>query len=83
MIEKAIILGIVIAFIVSFLTISGIRNYLIEHCKITMLAKLLSCDFCLSFWLAVIVCFALAVQTRQFNIIFLPIVSTPISRFLE
>lgn len=79
---SAIIIALVAAFIILFIDKIGLRNWLIEKSP-KLLSKLFSCDFCLSFWVSVILTL-IAVFVLGGDMIYLisPILATPITRFL-
>lgn len=47
-----------------------------------LISQLFECDFCLSFWTSLILAIILAIIFNEMSIIFIPIVSTPITRIL-
>lgn len=71
------------AFIILFITKIGLRNFIIEKAN-TTLSKLFNCDFCLSFWLSVIICVAAICLGKMdlYKLFVLPIFTTPIIRIL-
>ena len=70
------------AFIVLLLSTSGVRNTVIERCKYKIISKMFSCDFCLSFWVSVIVSFGAYFALRDIAILAIPFLSTPLTRTL-
>lgn len=73
------------AFVVLFLGKIGLRDYLIEHSRISILSKLIACDFCLCFWINLVfsTSFVLFNIPTEIPMIFVyTICSTPISRFI-
>lgn len=69
------------AFIILVLNKTGIRDYLIEHSP-KPLSKLFSCDFCLGFWISVILALILAVFFQSLILLYIPILGAPIIRIL-
>lgn len=47
-----------------------------------LLFKLLSCDLCMSFWIAVVLSIVSAVVFMDITFVLVPIFSTPITRYL-
>ncbi len=84
-IYKIIIIALLVAFIILFANKSEIRIKLRDFCdehKMPLIAKMLDCDFCLSFWAGVILSIAFAIATKDISCILIPFLSTPITRFL-
>lgn len=83
-IAYAILTGLFIAFIVLLLN-KTIRYDLRDFCdkyKISLIAKMLDCDFCLSFWLSLAFCIAISITSSDYLFLFIPFFSTPITRFM-
>ena len=47
-----------------------------------LISQLFDCDFCLSFWTSLILAIILAIFINEIDIIFISIISTPITRIL-
>lgn len=77
----AIIIAGISAFGILLIGKLGIRDEIIVRAP-KLISELFSCDFCLSFWLSLILAIILAIFFRELSIIFIPIVSTPITRIL-
>lgn len=60
----------------------GMRGALIEKVPIKAISKMLSCDFCLSFWTAVFNSVVFVVCTGEIMWLVLPIFTAPITRLL-
>lgn len=69
------------AFTILLIGKLGIRNYIIARAP-KLISQLFECDFCLSFWTSFILAIFLAIFFNEFNILFIPILSTPITRIL-
>ena len=82
MLTDTILVALVSAFFVIFTHKTGIRNYVIENCKIELLSKLFACDFCYCFWLNAIICVGLAFAYSDYTMLAIPYLSTPITRYL-
>lgn len=64
---------------------SGFRYWLRDQCDnidFTIIAKTLDCDFCLGFWLSVIISIAMVLITLDPSYIYVPVFAAPIIRFL-
>ena len=69
------------AFVILLIGKLGIRDSVIAKAP-KLISQLFDCDFCLSFWTSVILAVILANFFREMNILFIPIISTPITRIL-
>ncbi len=79
---SSMLLGIFVAFVVSALTISGLRYKAAQRAPL-MVGKALSCDFCLSFWFSLAVSVAIALVLWESWPVFMPVFSTPVAKFFE
>lgn len=78
-----IFIACITAFIILFIGKIGLRDYLIEHVKYKILGDLLSCDFCLCFWLSLVLSYIMFYTAPNLCLIALyTICSTVIARFL-
>lgn len=71
------------AFIILFLNKTNWRYKLrdwFDRMQSPLIAKMLDCDFCLCFWVSVLL--TAFVAYKDPTLIFIPIYSTPIARFL-
>lgn len=69
------------AFAILFAERLGIRDKIVAEAP-KLISQLFECDFCLSFWTSLILAIILAIIFNEISIIFIPIVSTPITRIL-
>lgn len=69
------------AFVILLIGKLGIRDSVIAKAP-KLISQLFDCDFCLSFWTSVILAVILANFFSEFSILFIPIISTPITRIL-
>lgn len=58
-----------------------IRNEIIMQAP-RLISKLFDCDFCLSFWFSLILAVIFAIIFSDPMLLFVPIISTPITRIL-
>lgn len=59
----------------------GIRDEIIARAP-KLISELFSCDFCLSFWFSLILTIILAIFFSEIIVLFISIISTPITRIL-
>lgn len=82
---QIILIALFSAFIELFMSKSGFRYWLRDQCDytgFTIVAKMLDCDFCLGFWLSVIISIAVVLITLDPSYIYVPVFAIPIIRFL-
>lgn len=83
----SVFVGLVAAFIILFITKIGLRDWVQVHGS-ELVNKLFSCQFCLSFWIGLLIsCILLIFITftggyLQPLYVFIPICSTPITRII-
>lgn len=82
MLQISIIVSAFVAFIILLIEKIGLRAYLIETITIEPLSKMLTCDFCLSFWLSFVISLILFIITDNEFLLFIPFISTPLTRIL-
>ena len=81
MLSALIYIALAAAFAILLIGKLGIRGSIIVRAP-KLISQLFDCDFCLSFWMSVILAVILAIFFREMNILFIPIISTPITRIL-
>ena len=69
------------AFAILFAERLGVRDKIVAEAP-KLISQLFECDFCLSFWTSLILAIILAIIFNEMSIIFIPIMSTPITRIL-
>ena len=82
---QIILIALFSTFVELLMSISGFRYWLRDQCDnidFTIIAKMLDCDFCLGFWLSVIISIAMVLITLDPSYIYVPVFATPIIRFL-
>lgn len=79
--ETILIVALIAAFIILLLKKLGVVEYMQVNGN-KLISELFSCDFCMSFWASVIICFFITCATNDLHIMLLPFVTTPITRFL-
>lgn len=81
MLSALICIALAAVFIILLIGKLGIRDSIIAKAP-KLISKLFECDFCLSFWTSLILAIILAIFFREMTILFIPIISTPITRIL-
>lgn len=81
MLLALIYIALAAAFVILLIGKLGIRDSIIAKAP-KLISQLFDCDFCLSFWTSVVLSVILAIFFREMNILFIPIISTPITRIL-
>lgn len=78
---QIVTIALLSAFIIQLISKLGARDYVIENSGY-IISNAFSCDFCISFWVNLCVCAILAIITANFVLLFIPFLSTPITRIL-
>lgn len=84
-IYQIIVISLLSAFVILVMNKSEVRDKLRDYnCRIAnfKIAKMLECDFCLGFWVAIVIAAILSIFTLNASWIFVPVMSAPITRFL-
>lgn len=81
MIFAALYVAVQAAFIILFIGKIGIRDNVIAKAP-KLISQMFDCDFCLSFWVSLILAVILAIFSGQLNLLLIPILSTPITKVL-
>jgi hypothetical protein len=81
LLSALIYIALAAAFVILLIGKLGIRDNIIAKAP-KLISQLFDCDFCLSFWTSLILAIILAIFFREMNILFIPIISTPITRIL-
>ena len=81
MIKTIVITALLSTFIIQVITITGIREK-IQLRSSMLIHKLFSCDFCLSFWIAVLITLIFCIFKNDFSLIFIPFLTAPITKKL-
>ena len=81
LLSALIYIALAAAFVILLIGKLGIRDNIIAKAP-KLISQLFDCDFCLSFWTSLILAIILAIIFNEMSIIFIPIMSTPITRIL-
>lgn len=81
MLSALIYIALAAAFNILLIEKLGVRDEIIARAP-KLISQLFDCDFCLSFWTSLILAITLAIFFNEMSIIFIPIISTPITRIL-
>lgn len=79
------VVALLAAFLISLLGKSGLREKMrncFDNNKITIIADMLDCDFCISFWTCVVISSLCSFITNDYSFIIVPFCATPITRYL-
>lgn len=74
--------ALIATFVILFISKTGIRDFVVLRVKYKLIADLFECDFCLSFWIAVVLAIIISFVFNNFYYIVIPVFSAPISRKL-
>ena len=77
----AVIIALISCWVILFITKTGAREYVEVHAP-KLISKMFGCDFCLSWWLGVILSAALAIGIGEWIYLCCPFFSTPLTRRL-
>lgn len=81
MLSALIYIALAAAFAILLIGKLGVRDEIIIRAP-KLISQLFDCDLCLSFWTSLIFAIILAIFFNEMSIIFIPIISTPITRIL-
>lgn len=81
MLTHVIIIALISAFVILFITKVGLRDFVIERSP-KLISKMFNCDFCLSFWTNVFMTIIVISYTDFLPFMAIPILATPITRIL-
>lgn len=84
-IYQIITIALFVAFIILVLNKNGYREIARNFCdkiNLSLIAKMLDCDLCFSFWLSLFICLLLTFILRDVSFLLIPIFSTPITRII-
>lgn len=70
---EMILVALSVACLLNVFTISGLREKCIAKAPHALLADLLSCDFCLSFWSSLLICAILCICAQECSYLVMPI----------
>lgn len=77
----ALVIAIVSAFIILLIDRIGLREFVVCRSP-KVISRLFSCDFCLGFWVSVVLSAALSLAVGDASFMLIPIMSTPVTRIL-
>lgn len=76
-----IIVALFVSFVVGYLRVSRILDTYVFS-KPSVISRLYGCDFCLCFWVSVLVSICLFAITFDYTLLFLPFFTTQLSKLL-
>lgn len=80
----SVLIACIAAFIVTLMHKWGAVEYMQVHADDfpEVVNKLFSCDFCLSWWVSVIISIVLAITMSYLLVLLCPFVATPVAKFI-
>lgn len=84
-IHKIVLTALIVTFTILVLTKTGLRDKARDAFDlkgIKFMADMIDCNLCLSFWVSVCTCISAAIYNGDISWIYVPVFSTPITRFL-
>ena len=83
MLAHIILLTLATAFVILVISKIGVRDRIIERAP-KLISKMFGCDFCLSFWTALIIAVIawIFIPNLTFIVILYPVFSAPLTRFI-
>lgn len=76
-----VMVALLAAFLILLITKFGLREWMqVNGTK--LISDLANCDFCLSFWVGLLLAILLALLSGDLTLMFIPICSTPLTRKL-
>lgn len=91
-IYQIVIVALLSAFIILGATKTGIRDkvrdifdalyFTYEQKLFKLIASMLDCDYCFSFWMSLFICIIAFALTFDLTWLIVPVLSTPLTRFL-
>lgn len=83
--KEILIIAAFIALIAAFVLLFANKLGFIEWLQVNgnrFFSEMARCNFCLSFWVGLVLSILFVVYTGNMNILFVPVISTPLTRFL-
>lgn len=77
----ATIVALASAFFILFISKIGLRDKVILHAP-KLISCMFECDFCLSFWTALVISMLIAVLLDSWAVMVIPLLSTPLTRIM-
>lgn len=84
-IYKIMYVALAAAFVILVFTKTGLREKardFFDETGLSLLADMLDCDLCLSFWMTVIISIFIGCAVEDDSFMYIPVFATPITRFL-
>ena len=80
-VSMILIVSLLAAFVVLLVKKWGWAEWVQVHGN-EFFARLFSCDLCMGFWSAVVICMMIAVVTGDTRYVLLPVLTTPLTRMM-
>jgi len=81
MLEKIMIIALISSFVV-LLFLKSMKKKIEITTKNKIIYDLINCNFCLSFWICLLISIIFCLIYKEFNYIYYAILATPITRYL-
>lgn len=81
LLTTATIVALASAFFILFIGKIGLRDKVILHAP-KLISRMFECDFCLSFWTALVISSLIAVLLGSWVVMVVPLMSTPLTRIM-
>ena len=84
-IYQVAVITLLTSFVIMFMNVSNLRYLIRDACDsegLTLLAKMLNCDFCFSFWLSLLFAIFAFMLSADIRWIYTPFLSTSLIRIL-
>lgn len=78
----AITMALLACWVILFTSKIGFIEWVQIHAKSKIIADLFNCNFCLSWWICVIIAIFFAVALKDPVLLLCPFISTPVTRYL-
>lgn len=76
-----IIIALLACWVILFAGKLGVIEWVQVHTRYKLIAELFSCQFCLSWWVCVIISICFAIATGDIAMLLCPFCSTPLTRY--
>ncbi len=76
------LIAFIVAFIILFITKIGFREYVIVNSSLSKLSEMFSCDFCLSFWIGLVITLLFVVISGDKSLLLCVVTTPPITRMI-
>jgi|WetSurMetagenome_2_1015567.scaffolds.fasta_scaffold35696_2 hypothetical protein len=82
MLTNIVYSSLISAYLIALISKINLRNLIIERVPSKLISELFSCDFCLSFWVNLLISIMITIYTKDIRNLLICIFATPITRIL-